>query len=157
MLSGLTKAILTEFAETVIAGIRQNIQNKQVTQYGSMFTTGKMSDSLGYRIDESGLTIFSSEKYFTVLETGRKPGKRPPMSVIEEWIANKPVASDLNPKSLAYLIAKKIGEEGSLIYRQGGNSGVISDYINEEYIKENLIVKLTDSFRDYVVNEFIKQ
>lgn len=157
MLSGLTKAILEGFAEKVIAGIRDNIRNKPVTEFGAMNASGKMAASLAYRVDNSGLVIYSSEKYFTVLETGRKPGKRPPLSAIEKWIQDKPVASELNPRSLAFLIARKIGEEGSLLYRQGGKSGVISDYINDQYIRENLVVNLTDSFRDYVINEFIKK
>lgn len=147
MLSGVIQAILTGFAERTIAGIRSKIPN----------VTGKMSQSLGYRIDDKGLTIFSSEKYFTVLETGRAPGKRPPISAIEEWIKNKPIASDINPRSLAFLIARKIGEEGSLLYRQGGNSGVISDFINETKIQEDLINLLTDEFRSYVINEFINK
>lgn len=147
MLSGVVTAILTGFAERTIAGIRFKIPN----------VTGKMSQSLGYKIDESGLTIFSTEKYFTVLETGRKPGKRPPISDIEDWVKNKPIASDINPRSLAFLIARKIGEEGSLLYRQGGKSGVISDFINETKIQEDLINLLTEEFRDYVINEFINK
>lgn len=147
MLSGVVTAILTGFAERTIAGIRSKIPN----------VTGKMSQSLGYKIDESGLTIFSTEKYFTVLETGRKPGKMPPISAIEDWVKNKPIASDINPRSLAFLIARKIGEEGSLLYRQGGKSGVISDFINETKIQEDLINLLTDEFRDYVINEFINK
>jgi hypothetical protein len=147
MLSGVVKAILAGFAERTIEGIRSRIPN----------VTGRMSESLGYRIDEDGLTIFSSEKYFTVLETGRKPGKRPPISVIEQWIKDKPIASDINPKSLAFLIARKIGEEGSLLYRQGGKSGVISDFINNERIKEDLIDNLNEKFRDAVINEFINK
>ena len=147
MLSGLVNAILKNFAEETIAGIRSRIPN----------VTGASANSLGYRIDSEGLTIFSSLKYFTVLETGRKPGKRPPISVIEQWIKDKPIASDINPRSLAFLIARKIGEEGSLLYRQGGKSGVISESINDKVIKEKLINNLNDTFRDYVVNEFIKK
>lgn len=147
MLTGLTQAILKNFAEEVIKDIKSKIPN----------VTGESAASLGYRIDETGLTIFSSKKYFTVLETGRKPGKRPPIDVIEQWVRQKPITSDISPRSLAFLIARKIGEEGSLLYRQGGNSGVISDSINEQVIKEKLIDNLSDSFRDYVINEFIKK
>ena len=147
MLSGVVNAILIGFANRTIEGIRSRIPN----------VTGKMSQSLGYRLDENGLTIFSSEKYFTVLETGRKPGKMPPISAIEEWVRNKPIASDINPRSLAFLIARKIGEEGSLLYRQGGKSGVISDFINDQKIKEDLIDLLDEKFREAVINEFIKK
>jgi hypothetical protein len=147
VLTGLTQAILKNFAEEVIKDIKSKIPN----------VTGESAASLGYRIDAQGLTIFSSKKYFTVLETGRKPGKRPPIDVIEQWVRQKPITSDISPRSLAFLIARKIGEEGSLLYRQGGNSGVISDSINEQVIKEKLIDNLSDSFRDYVINEFIKK
>jgi hypothetical protein len=147
MLSGVVNAILIGFANRTIEGIRSRIPN----------VTGKMSQSLGYRLDENGLTIFSSEKYFTVLETGRKPGKMPPISAIEEWVRNKPIASDINPRSLAFLIARKIGEEGSLLYRQGGKSGVISDFINDQKIKEDLVDLLDDNFREAIINEFIKK
>jgi hypothetical protein len=147
MLTGLTQAILKNFAEEIIRDIRAKIPN----------VTGESAASLGYRIDAQGLTIFSSKKYFTVLETGRKPGKRPPIDVIEAWVKAKPVISDISPRSLAFLIARKIGEEGSLLYRQGGQSGVISDAINEQRIKEGLIDVISESFKDYVINEFIKK
>lgn len=147
MLTGLTEVILKDFAEETIAGIKSRIPN----------VSGTMAASLGYRIDKDGLTIFSSEKYFTVLETGRKPGKRPPLSVIEAWVRAKPIASDISPRSLAFLIARKIGEEGSLLYRQGGNSGVISKSINDKAIKEGLTDRLSATLREYVINEFIKK
>jgi hypothetical protein len=148
MLSGLVEAILRSFAEETIAGIKSRIPN----------VTGKSAESLGYRIVGTELTIFSSLKFFTVLETGRKPGKRPPISVIEQWIKDKPIIPDgISTRSLAFLIARKIGEEGSLLYRDGGKSGVISKSINDQVIKEKLTDVLTDKFRDYVINEFVRK
>lgn len=148
MLSGLVTAILKNFAENTIAGIRSRIPD----------VSGESSASLGYRITGLDLVIFSSKKYFTVLETGRKPGKRPPIDVIEEWVKAKPVQpSGISTRSLAFLIARKIGEEGSLLYRQGGKSGVISKSINDQVIKEDLTDVLGDTFRDYVINEFVKK
>ena len=148
MLIGLVQAILKNFAEETIAGIKSRIPN----------VTGKSAESLGYRIDGTDLIIFSTQKYFTVLETGRKPGKRPPINVIEQWIRDKPLNLDgISAKSLAFLIARKIGEEGSLLHRQGGKSGVISKSINDQVIKEKLTDVLTDKFRDYVINEFVRK
>lgn len=147
MLSGLTRAVLAAFAEKTIEEIRSRIPN----------VSGTMSASLGYRIEGLTLTIFSSEKYFTVLETGRKPGKRPPLDVIEEWVKQKPIISDISTRSLAFLIARKIGEEGSLLHRQGGKSGVISKSINAQSIKENLTDVLDGKLRRAVINEFVKR
>jgi len=148
MLSELVEAILKNFAEETIAGIKSRIPN----------VTGQSAESLGYRIVGNELTIFSSLKFFTVLETGRKPGKRPPISVIEQWIKDKPITPyGISTRSLAFLIARKIGEEGSLLYRQGGKSGVISKSINDQVIKEKLTDVLTDKFRDYVINEFVRK
>lgn len=147
MLIGWQEAVLKVFAEKTIADIRSRIPN----------VTGKMSQSLGYTIDNTGLIIFSTEKYFTVLETGRKPGKRPPISIIEKWIEDKPIYGDISRKSLAFLIARSIGEKGTILYQQGGKSGVISKSINDEIIQVELIDKLTDSFREAVVNEFINK
>jgi len=148
MLSELVEAILKNFAEETIAGIKSRIPN----------VTGQSAESLGYRIVGTELTIFSTMKYFTVLETGRKPGKRPPISVIEQWIKDKPIVTDgISTRSLAFLIARKIGEEGSLLHREGGKSGVISQSINDQVIKEKLTDVLTDKFRDYVINEFVTQ
>jgi hypothetical protein len=134
--------IVRGFAEGVIKGIQNNIRTKKVTEYGAMNNTGQMANSLGYTWDGKTLIIYSSEKYFTVLEDGRKPGKQPPSDPIEEWVKQRGLDNDISAKSLAYLIARKIGREGSLLYKQGGNSGIISDYLNEAYIEENLTKKL---------------
>jgi len=152
-----TDIIVRNFAEQVIAGIKNNIKSKQVTKYGAMESSGTMADSLKYSWDGKKLVIYSTEKYFTVLETGRKPGKQPPTSNIEKWLEDKPVqVQDISKKSLAFLIARKIGREGSSLYRKGGNSGVISDFINTKYVKDNLTDKLFLATIESITNQFLK-
>jgi hypothetical protein len=160
-----TDVIVNNFAQTLIAGIQSNIRNKRVTEYGSMNASGTMADSLKYKWDGKTLVIFSTEKYFTVLETGRAPSKRGGgnavgerlIDKIELWLDQKPVAvQDISKKSLAYLIARKIHKEGSLLYRQGGNSGVISDYINQKYVTDNLTEKLFQAQIELITNQFLK-
>lgn len=137
--------IVEEFAQRLIAAIRDNIKNKQVTPFGSMHTTGHAEDSLFYRIDGNRLIVGSTWAYITVLEDGRKPGKFAPPQVIERWINDKPIVSPIPTKSLVFLINRKLKEEGSLIYRQGGKSGILSDFINLDYIQKNLTPKLARS------------
>jgi len=67
--------------------------------------------------------------WFQYMIYGRGPGKRPPFEepndVIEKWINRNPqvLASAklkwkyITPKGLAYIIGKKIGEEGTRIWR----------------------------------------
>ena len=130
--------LLETFAQGLIKNIQDNIRNKQVTPYGSVHSTGQAEKSLFYRLDANRLIVGSTWAYITVLEDGRKPGKFAPPEVIEKWIEDKPVIGDISKKSLTYLINKKLKEEGSLIYQRGGNSGILSDYINQEYVHENL-------------------
>lgn len=130
--------VIEEFAKKVIAGIRENIKGKNVTPYGAMHTTGSAEDSLFYRIVGNRLIIGSTWSYITVLEDGRKPGKFAPPEVILKWVQDKPVTSNIPERSLAYLINKKLKEKGSIIYQQGGHSGILSDYLNLNYIQENL-------------------
>lgn len=136
--------LLEQFLQGVVEGIKENIKNKQVTPFGSMHATGKAEDSLFYRIDANRAIVGSTWAYITVLEDGRRPGKFAPPEVIEKWIGDKPVTHDdlISKKSLAYLINKKLKEEGSLLWQQGGKSGVLSQYANQKYTHDNLTVPL---------------
>jgi len=148
--------VIENFALNLIEGIRQNIRNKQVTPFGAMHSTGNAEDSLFYRIEENRLIIGSTWAYITVLEDGRRPGTFAPPQVIEKWIEDKPIISDLSKKSLAYLINKSLKEKGSLIYRQGGKSGILSDYINQEYVHKYLTLPLKKALIDDVTKILFK-
>lgn len=155
-LTATSNIVIHEFAEAVLEGIINNIKNKQVTPYGSMETTGHAEDSLFYRVTDNNLIIGSTWAYITVLEDGRKPGKFAPPQVIEKWINDKPLGTDIPRKSLAFLINRKLKEEGSLIYRQGGNSGILSDYLNIEFVREHLSKPLMNAVIDDVTNILFK-
>lgn len=158
-----TDIIVNNFAQRLIEGIKTNIRTKRVTEFGSMNASGKMADSLKYKWDGKTLVIYSTEKYFTVLETGRKPtspsakkGNPTLRELIEIWLDQKPIAvQGITKKSLAYLIARDIHQNGSKLYQRGGNSGVISDYINDKYVKDNLTDKLFQAQIEQITNQFL--
>lgn len=149
--------VIEEFAIALIEGIKQNIRNKQVTPFGSMHSTGHAEDSLFYRITDNRLIIGSTWAYITVLEDGRRPGKFAPPEVIEKWLDDKPVSASISKKSLAYLINRSLKENGSLLWQQGGNSGVLSDYINAEYVHEHLTKPLKQAAIDEVTSILFKR
>lgn len=149
--------VVHEFAETILQGIRDNIRNKQVTPFGSMHTTGEAENSLFYRVDGDRLIIGSTWAYITVLEDGRKPGKFAPPQVIEKWIDDKPLGTDIPRKSLAYLINRSLAENGSLLYQQGGNSGILSDVINQDNVHKLLTLPLKNAVIDEVTNILFKK
>lgn len=72
--------------------------------------------------------------YFRYLVLGRGPGKMPPREKIEAWVDKNPdilaffktIFKNITSKSLAYIIARKIGREGTQIYR-GERPGI--DYL----------------------------
>jgi len=54
--------------------------------------------------------------------------------IIQKWVEDKGIHVD-NPKSFAYLLARKIANEGTELYRRGGREDIYSHDI-EETIKE---------------------
>lgn len=145
--------VVREFAEKLIEGIQNNIRDKRVTNYGAMEASGESADSFFWSYDGKRLQIGSKFEWITVLEDGRPPGKRPPAEPIKRWVFNKPIDDfDIPLNSLVFLIQRSIGEKGSLLYQQGGNSGILSDYLNEEYIRTNLFDKLEEMVEDITIN-----
>jgi hypothetical protein len=139
--------IVKTFAEQTIADIKSRIPN----------VSGSMANSLGYRWNGQELIIFSTQKYFTVLETGRKPGKFAPPQAIQDYVKAKfKISNEKEVRSIAFLINRKLKENGSILYQRGGNSGVISKSINAQNISDNLTKKLVEMVSDYAINEFLK-
>lgn len=149
LIKPLLTQIAEEFAESVIEGIAKNIREKDLFGFGPMNNTGRAVESMGYKYDGRRLVIYSNWNFFWTLETGRGPGKMPPLDPILDWVQQRGIYSpDITPKSMAFLIARKIGREGSLLYRNGGNSGIITEYTGADFIQRNL----TDRAREELIN-----
>lgn len=72
----------------------------------------------------------SGRMAFGTLETGRKAGKVPAKfkDIILKWAQDKGIKVD-KPKSFAFLVARKIAKEGTLLKRIGGRSDIYSNEI----------------------------
>lgn len=108
--------------------------------------SGKTSKSLHVDVTEDSGTLYGKNA-FGVLETGRKAGKVPGnfTAIILQWMKDKgiqvkpmPYKTDRAHKytpeeraqnTFAYLVAKKIKENGTQLYRTGGRSDIYSNAI----------------------------
>lgn len=113
------KRVLEDYGKNLV----ENYQ-RALADYGKN-ASGDLSKSVKYVIgdDKNGVFEVNLEllEYWKYIENGRKAGKMPPISAIEKWIEVKPVLPRPNKngklpttKQLAYLIARKIGNEGIL-------------------------------------------
>lgn len=128
------KDILFSFFSKLRAGIiaEQQAQGR--------YASGKTSRELDIETDDRQGILFGPISALS-LETGRKPGAGPKgfTDIILDWMASKSLFQAENKskqKSIAFLIARKIRESGTKLYRDGGKSGVLSGVITEEKIKE---------------------
>lgn len=140
--------ILDSLGAFVVSEVRDAIYNKSlVPGYPPPNASGKLAESLRYEATETTLKVFCLD-YVYYLEFGRGKGKRPPKDAILKWIDDKGITPDgISKESLAFLIARSIGENGTLIKQQGG-SDLLSDIINDE---------LFIATRDEIADEFFRQ
>lgn len=103
-----------------------------------MRASGKFADSLEVVVNGLNAKLMG-ENYAEQLEFGRKAGKFPPVSLIEQWIKDKGIASrisnDISISSLAFLIARKIAREGWNRQEHGGVQ-LISEIVTEERMQK---------------------
>lgn len=107
---------LKEYAEEV----RYKYRNRLILD--DKFASGKLIQNLKTDVKARGQkfeVFLYLEDYWKYVEEGRKPGKRPPFDKILEWVNIKPVLPEPDekgnvpkPETLAFLIGRKIGEEG---------------------------------------------
>lgn len=113
--------------------------------------SNNLYNSINYSIKKGNKefnVLLELNHYWKYIENGRKAGKMPPISKIEEWIKVKPVLPRPNSngtlpttKQLAYLIARKIGLEGikpQPLLQQSLDDvmGVMIEFIEEAIYKD---------------------
>lgn len=136
----------------------ESIKAELVQRYNElgMKSSGLWESELEISID--GDESKSSSKilglnYTEQLVFGRKPGKFPPIKAIEQWIQDKGIAAigkNISTSSLAFLIARKIAQEGTNYFKQGGTDLVESVITPEriqsiiDRVKEINVVTMTN-------------
>lgn len=96
--------------------------------------------------------VIRGEKYTEQLVNGRSPGKRPPITPIENWVNAKFGISGQEAKSFAFAIANKIAKEGTSWHQKGGSDLLevlqtteVQNYINQRlgrYLENELTLQI---------------
>ncbi|GIM60539.1 hypothetical protein ACF3OB_01155 [Capnocytophaga canis] len=110
--------------EQIIREELEKIKEDLIAKHVSlgMKASGKWIESLEVKTQATRGSIIG-QAYTYQLQAGRKSGTMPPIQAIEEWIKQKgikPVEDKMKISSLAFIIARKIKQEGTKYYQQGG-------------------------------------
>ena len=107
--------------EEMAIAIRNEYQDNLIRN--DRIASGDLLNNIEYEVTRGDFTVTIYVKmrdYWYYVENGRKAGKWPPIQNILDWIKIKPVLPRPNaegklptPQQLAFLIARKIGEEGT--------------------------------------------
>lgn len=148
--------VLGEFA----VELRNRYQDNLIRD--GKIATGNLLNSVDYQVQYDDRAIWVElhlEDYYKWVENGRAPGKFPPPDKILEWIRIKPIIPDdrggrlPTEQQLAYLIGKKIAEQGIEPGNQLHNAmdDIYPQF--EEKIDEAIAQDITDSI-DIIFSSF---
>lgn len=115
-----TMKALNDFGQKIVDNYKAELEACNY-QDGQLYRT--LSYSVKMDNNSSWLISISLEEYWKYIEYGRRPGKMPPVSAIENWIKVKQILPrPITLKSgksvvptipqLSFLIARKIGRDG---------------------------------------------
>ena len=119
------KGILNEELDN----LRQRIIENHVR--AGQRASGRTIKSLHIVVDDNHGILFGRQA-FSVLERGRAPGKVPKgfYKISRQWMMDKGIQVE-KPKSFAYLVARKIAQEGTELYRKGKHEDIYSEDIEQ--------------------------
>lgn len=147
----MVEDVLKKYGERIVAQLKDDIRNKPLPRRkGQSYTanaSGALADSVRFEVDEQGLKVFAND-YIYYLMFGRKPGKWPPREPILQWIKDKGIQSNIPINSLAFLIQRSIGQNGTLLFPAG--SDLVSSLLSDDLIN-SLASDLFSEFVDAIV------
>lgn len=140
-------SVLSDWGNRVADRIKSNLDTTGTT------ASGRTKDSIEVVALDGELTIYG-RRFFEGVETGRPAGKIPYrfQDIIRQWMSDKAIEDQFGQKewqkrNAAYLIAQKIKDSGTKLYRDGGRTSIYTDVINEELpkLEEEIRIKVVDS------------
>ena len=118
-----------ELVASELEALKQRIidNHKEAKQVAS----GRTIASMKVEVTEDGGILWGRSPFGT-LETGRKPGTVPAgfWKIIRQWMDDKGIHVQ-KPDSFAYLVARKIANEGTQLVRNGGRDDIYSPEVKD--------------------------
>lgn len=132
MLKSELRAVFGKYGKQMVMSVQDRIIRDNTNASGDALR------SLSYEISDTTIDIIGN-KYIEALDKGRGKGKtRPPVYSILQWIQSRGIKQysstkrKMKDRDLAYVIARKIGEKGTL--KRYGNKGTnLLDYVVNKY------------------------
>lgn len=122
--------ILAQWGDDTVAIIQRNMASAGTN------ASGETSQSLRSDLLSETRVQVSGKPFLNVVETGRRPGKQPPVSKIIKWLETGKVSFEGTIESTAWAISKKIASSGSSLFRSGGRDDIIQPAISDARIDE---------------------
>lgn len=145
------RSILDSNGQMLIRNLQKDLEVKKTN------ASSTLSKSLKFVTEVNQTSVIGTlyaEDYWVFVNEGRKAGKRPPISAIEKWIKEKPIQlNDISETSLAFLIARKIGKEGTKGTKVfTNNTTVVLNNLQKELPKE-----LSETLKNNILTELKKR
>lgn len=140
-------SVLSDWGNRVAERIKSNLDTTGTT------ASGRTKDSIEVVALDGELTIYG-RRFFEGVETGRPAGKIPYrfQDIIRQWMDDKGIADQFGQKewqkrNAAYLIAQKIKDSGTQLYRDGGREDIYTNVITEMLpeLEEKLTIAVKES------------
>lgn len=118
-----------ELVSSELEALKQKVIENQKNSGQVAF--GRTIASMKVEVTEDGGVLWGRSPFGT-LETGRKPGKVPAgfWKIIRQWMDDKGIQVQ-KPDSFAYLVARKIANEGTQLFRNGGRDDIYSPEVKD--------------------------
>jgi len=141
---GAIQDLLNKYGNETVQIIRGNLSSTGTN------ASGKTSASVQSVSTPNSVTV-SGKAFIYVVETGRKPGKQPPLSNILEWLQTGKASFTGTIENAARGISFTIGKFGSLLFRSGGREDIITPALDDKRI-DQLTSDIADVSFDKVVD-----
>ena len=132
----------------------ESLKDDLIERYNElgMKASGNWGETLNVEVKGLTATIYG-ENYTEQLVEGRAPGKFPPIEAIRQWIQDKGITpfDNISISSLAFLIARKIANDGTKYYQDGGTD-LVSAVITPQRIQQ-----IIDNVSEFSINNFYSE